>query len=221
MHEIALDLPRFASLVPCCSADRCQSQCTLPLRGFVYEVQIAQWLEREFLSPVPRLDAQHMVRMRDIRDDTPVVICLLANTIVIETPSMELAGDLVQSMLQSLGVTDLGCVANFPTVVAAAQDAMSAISDYSDVGQRLSGAMGGHTALAKGLLYQAEDARVLRVLGVYDGYVLGSMQFLEGYSPSRQQRCCVFAVGFCVLFFRRWCAERRSFFGGKCTGMHN
>eukprot|EP00041_Stephanoeca_diplocostata_P034217 m.1152109 g.1152109 ORF g.1152109 m.1152109 type:complete len:307 (-) comp24481_c0_seq58:1222-2142(-) len=165
VQEISIDVPCFASLVPCARTERCDSQCVLPLRGIVYETQIAHWLEKEFLSPVPRLDADHTVHLRDIRNNAPVLIQLLVSSIVIETPSIALAGDLVQSMLQSLGITDLGSVASFPNELAIAQEVMQGIPECDAVGQRLSGDMSAHTALAKGLLYQAEDARVLRALG--------------------------------------------------------
>jgi Bardet-Biedl syndrome 2 protein len=162
IHELTIDIPAFAmfqaSNVVCSPEESVQ----LPLRGKAFQSQIEEWLELNFLAPRPVLGSSGIISVHSLRENVSVSIALEDDAIVVSTQSMEIAGDLLQSMLRHCKVMELNSVAAFPTEIGAFRTVLGQINDLQSVRLKLSAEIAEKSNLAKGLLFQAEDARLLR-----------------------------------------------------------
>eukprot|EP00038_Savillea_parva_P025538 m.48178 g.48178 ORF g.48178 m.48178 type:complete len:754 (+) comp6968_c0_seq1:84-2345(+) len=162
VHETTLDIPAFALLAPAARPNATTEGVSLPLRGVAFHAQINEWLCAHFLSPRPSLGPDGVVHMMSVRNGEEISIHIKQDEVLVSTVSMELAADVVQSLLRHVRVTELNSHAAFPTEITAFRDVLARINDLQSVRLKLSADMAEKSNLSKGLLLQAEDARHLR-----------------------------------------------------------
>ncbi|GIY60210.1 bardet-Biedl syndrome 2 protein homolog [Caerostris extrusa] len=96
------------------------------------------------------------LRFTCLRSQQPLLITMDSSSeVFIKTDDMELAGELIQSLSQSLTLEDLSVTAHFP------QETEN-VNEYQSVRQQLSADMADNSGLIRNLVVRAEDARLMR-----------------------------------------------------------
>lgn len=84
-----------------------------------------------------------------------------ANSITINTPNMELAGDLVQDICKYLGIEELSSVADFPSELEKFSGILKQVEEANSTRLKLSAEIADSSNYVKTLVIRAEDARIL------------------------------------------------------------
>ncbi|XP_035213893.1 Bardet-Biedl syndrome 2 protein-like isoform X2 [Stegodyphus dumicola] len=82
--------------------------------------------------------------------------------VFIKTDDMELAGELIQSLAQSLTLEDLSVTAHFPQEMENLSNMLTKVNEHQSVRQQLSADMADNSGLIRNLVVRAEDARLMR-----------------------------------------------------------
>jgi len=126
--------------------------------------RITMWVNQNFLLTSDIEDTGHLdLRFISLRDKSPLHIKMEANgNIRIGSNSMELAGDIIHSLANYLGLEDLGSIANFPDEISNAESLLNRAEELNSVRQKLSAAMADNSGLVRTLVVRGEDSRILR-----------------------------------------------------------
>lgn len=177
VHDLQLTLPVFAAMTPRSIAEApldSTSFVRLPVRFNSVEMEIERWLDDSFLTPSPAVSQDGILALVLTRGNIPVEIDFFAdnaNEIHIKTANLEVATDLVQSMLSTLGLTDTQSEVVFPLEMTALRALLAKVDGLNAARQRLSADIAEKSELAKGLLFQAEDRRELQEFaGMQESY---------------------------------------------------
>jgi len=81
-------------------------------------------------------------------------------------PTLQVCGEVVQTIAQFFGIVDLKTVAEFPLEVDVLVGLLNKVNELYDVRDRLIAEVADLTGLAKGLLVRAEDAQMLDDMSV-------------------------------------------------------
>jgi hypothetical protein len=143
VKDFDVHLPKFALFkhVPVTAASAAlelsAAAVTLPLEGPAYRQKVGQWLSKHFLlgSQVVLADELHMVYLRTMK---PVALLIKHGSIKLHTSSMELAAELVQSLLVALGITELNTLADFPDDAEELRLILHTVNEFQSSRQRLS-----------------------------------------------------------------------------------
>jgi Bardet-Biedl syndrome 2 protein len=82
------------------------------------------------------------------------------NEVVIATPDMDLAGDLVQDLALFMSLRDVASTAEFPEELATFEEVVRRVDEYNATRQRLSADMAESAAGVSMLAVRAEEARI-------------------------------------------------------------
>uniref|UniRef100_A0A7S0L2Q7 Bardet-Biedl syndrome 2 protein homolog n=1 Tax=Coccolithus braarudii TaxID=221442 RepID=A0A7S0L2Q7_9EUKA len=99
-----------------------------------------------------------------LRDGQPLWIRMTSEvgcTVQIHTEDMELAGEVLQDLCSSLGITELESVAEFPLEMEKFREVLLKVDEYNAARLRLTAEMADSSNQAKTLVIKAEDARLL------------------------------------------------------------
>jgi Bardet-Biedl syndrome 2 protein len=160
VREVELTIPHFAlfKLLPT-PPPHCDSSVTLPLDGEQYTHKVSEWLTSFFMFSEFGMDGEFHIQ--SLRDGCPASFILGSHTIILRTPSMELAAELIPSLLKFLDVSEINSIADFPPEAKSLQEVLITVNEYQSSRQRLSAEMAEKSTMAKNFLFRAEDGRLL------------------------------------------------------------
>ncbi|KAI1285192.1 Bardet-Biedl syndrome 2 protein [Halotydeus destructor] len=171
VFEMTRRLPKF-SMYTCLSQAEVSS--SLPkVRGYVRMTlnekcsKVVQWLNKNFLLTEDIQETVTSIQMTfsSLRDAKVVSIEMnksTSNELSIRTDSMEIAGDMVQSLVADhLKVQDMASFADFPLEVEHLKRHISKVEEIQTVRQQLSVDIADSSAAVRTLVVRAEDARLL------------------------------------------------------------
>lgn len=133
--------------------------------------QVREWVGATFGASAPCDAAGGFdAAMSSLRDGTPLWIRMresggAGGTVGIHTPSMDLAGEIVQEMAAALGWSEVQSVADFPEEMATFRRTLEAVDECNAVRLHLTAEIADSSNLAKTLVVKAEDARILGEMG--------------------------------------------------------
>ena len=99
--------------------------------------------------------------LQALRDMQPVSFFLQTDKLIIQTQDMDLAAELVQSLLKFLDIREMNAIADFPGQIQDLQDVLTNVNEIQGSRIQLSADLAERSTLAKSLLLRAEDARLL------------------------------------------------------------
>ncbi|XP_023337047.1 Bardet-Biedl syndrome 2 protein homolog isoform X4 [Eurytemora carolleeae] len=166
VFELTRQLPRFSmySLVP--SDDEVpepEGELMLVLKERVQ--RIIMWLNQNFLltEDLENSAAALDVKFLSLRDGAVLSINADGTGVVkIRTNNMDLAGDIVQSLANYLGLEDLGSTAKFPAEMFKLEGLLSRAEELQFVRLKLSADMADHSGVIRSLVVRGEDSRILK-----------------------------------------------------------
>lgn len=82
-------------------------------------------------------------------------------SLTISSDTMDLAGDLVQSLGAYLGIEDLATSCSFPREQQAVESLLTKAEELQGTRQRLSADMADHSGVIRSLVVRAEDSRIM------------------------------------------------------------
>lgn len=82
----------------------------------------------------------------------------------IRTESMEIAGEMIQSLTSFLGIEELQSTADFPTENGKLVELMAKIEEFQSAKMSMSAQMADNSAHIRALIIRAEDARLMKDL---------------------------------------------------------
>lgn len=109
------------------------------------------------------------MNLKCLRTNTDCVIELneVKNQLIIQCNSMQMAGDIIQSIVNDLYPTQsisLNCTSNFPNEIEQLRKLINQIGRLESVRQQLNADFADNTLMIKELIIKAEDARLLNEL---------------------------------------------------------
>lgn len=112
---------------------------------------------------------QLIMNLKCLRTNTDCVIELneVKNQLIIQCNSMQMAGDIIQSIVNDLYPTQsisLNCTSNFPNEIEQLRKLINQIGRLESVRQQLNADFADNTLMIKELIIKAEDARLLNEL---------------------------------------------------------
>ncbi|XP_054718944.1 Bardet-Biedl syndrome 2 protein homolog [Uloborus diversus] len=126
--------------------------------------RVLSWVNNNFLL-IQDLEYVNQMNLRFtcLRSQQPLTITMDSSSeVFIKTDDMELAGELIQSLAQTLTLEDLSVTAHFPQEMDNLSNLLTKVNDYQSVRQQLSADMADHSGLIRNLVVRAEDARLMR-----------------------------------------------------------
>jgi Bardet-Biedl syndrome 2 protein len=160
VRDVDVTIPHFALFkLLSTPPPPCESSVTLPLDGEQYTHKMAQWLASHFMLKDVQDGTEY--HLQSLRDECAASFILRSHSIVLRTPSMELAAELVPALLKFLDISELNSVADFPAEAKSLQDVLITVNEYQSSRQRLSAEMAEKSTMAKNFLFRAEDGRLL------------------------------------------------------------
>ena len=75
--------------------------------------------------------------------------------------SMDVCGDIIQALVEYLGVEDMPSTCDFPEEFAKMEQLLTAADELQNVRQRLSAEMADHSGMIRSLIVRAEDSRLM------------------------------------------------------------
>lgn len=106
----------------------CAILMTHNTKGKQYTHKVADWLQAQFLlKDIVPGEEFHLV---SLRDNQPCSFLLTQNDFQIKTPSMELASELIPSLLQFLDIREMNSVADFPDDAKSLRQVLVTVNEY-------------------------------------------------------------------------------------------
>lgn len=130
---------------------------------------VREWVGATFGVSAPRDAAGGFdAAMTSLRDATPLWIRMReggsangGGTVGIHTPSMDLAGEIVQEMAAALGWSEVRSVADFPEEMEQFRRTLETVDECNAIRLHMTAEIADSSNLAKTLVVKAEDARIL------------------------------------------------------------
>ncbi|KAE8738435.1 hypothetical protein FOCC_FOCC016086 [Frankliniella occidentalis] len=166
VFELTRHLPRFAMYtLMSATAPLSQDQPHNFVSFFISE-RVILWINQNFLlSSELEQEASGgslSVSFTALRDGSLLNISMHpAGRVVISTPNMTLAGDLVQSLASFLNLSNLQVIAEFPDELAHLGEWLEKVSNLQEVRIQLGADLAHRAGLVRNLIVRAEDARLL------------------------------------------------------------
>jgi len=125
--------------------------------------RITIWLSNNFiLTEDLSIDKNINLTFTALRNERPLIIRMEPNgQFTIKTDNMELAGELVQSLITYLNISDLQVTCDFPDELDNLKQTLQKIDQYHSVRQQLTAQMADHSNLIRNLLVRTEDSRLM------------------------------------------------------------
>ena len=159
VKEMMVEIPQFALFdkVPPPPVET-SSSVTLPIHAISTAPRIMQWVSRNFLVGEVEQPSFHLMALRTMQH---VSFYLQKEELIIQTQDMNLAAELVQSLLQYLNIREMNATVDFPGEINELQKTLTTVNEIQGSRIQLSADLAERSTLAKSLLFRAEDARLL------------------------------------------------------------
>lgn len=165
VFELSHSLPKFSMYVPA------EQSAPPPVSGVTFALpnaltKAAKWLGGAFSIATPP-EAEHRGfdhGFTSLRDGRPLRLRASAEgggTFSILTDDLELAGEVLQDLCGSLGVSELESIADFADEMEAFRAVLMRVDDFNAARLKLTAEMADQSNTAKMLVIKAEDARIL------------------------------------------------------------
>lgn len=168
VFELTRRLPRFSMycLIPGRVAAVPASKVSFNISESI--PRIHQWMSQNFLAEIeqPSYEGNTLsVNLLSIRDSS--ILCILfdqsTGEMVFHTDNVELAGDLVQSLVNEfLGIQDLDSQSSFSQVIDSMKEMISRVEQIQSVRSALAADIADTSSAVKSLIIRSEDARLLK-----------------------------------------------------------
>lgn len=156
VRELTASIPRFARFVTA-SASRVSSRVSLAVPT-AYLAKVRTWVNGNFLLTTPLDATATSFSFVSLDNGTPLTISLEAE-LVVATPDGDLAGDVVQALLDFLSMPDLNSICDFPQESEEFNSLLTKVNECHAARQRLAAGLADSSSLVKGFVVRAEDAR--------------------------------------------------------------
>ena len=125
--------------------------------------RVVIWINNNFvLTDDFECEGSINIAFMAVRTNLPLFIQMEANgQMTFFTDDMEVAGLLVQSLVEFLNITDLQVSCDFPAEIENLQQILIKIEQYNSVRQQLSSQMADHSNIIRSLVVRSEDARLM------------------------------------------------------------
>ncbi|XP_023240900.1 Bardet-Biedl syndrome 2 protein homolog [Centruroides sculpturatus] len=163
VFELTRQLPRFSMY----------SLCTEPIKeepksyvNFIINDRIQRmvtWINQNFLlSNEYEVKGDVKISFLSLRTSQLLVIKMdNSGDVTVMTDDMEMAGDVIQSMVQYFNIDDLQVTAEFPQQIEILNNLLSKVEELQSVRQRLSADMADNSGAIRSFVIHAEDARLM------------------------------------------------------------
>ncbi|CAN0162441.1 unnamed protein product [Lampetra planeri] len=164
VFELTRQLPRF-SMYAMCSPDKVpdpQSYVSFSVNDRIQRVIL--WLNQNFLlTEECECESSFLhVAFESQRGNGPLVITMKpSGEVLIYTDDMDLAGDIVQSLVAFLAIEDLQVEAHFPAEMEELRLTLIKVDEFHSVHQKLTAEMADHSNMVRSMLVSAEDSRLM------------------------------------------------------------
>ncbi|VDK75096.1 unnamed protein product [Litomosoides sigmodontis] len=136
--------------------------------------RLAVWINSNFLLTNEILcegDSKLSVNFISLRSNEPVSIEIDGNgKVIIQSKDMELVGNIIQSIAESLVISEIQTIAQFPLEIARLNDITEKLHEMYIMRDRLSATIAERSSAIKEMLVRAEDARTIRQLRLMNKY---------------------------------------------------
>mmetsp|Transcript_10478 Transcript_10478/g.25127 ORF Transcript_10478/g.25127 Transcript_10478/m.25127 type:complete len:701 (-) Transcript_10478:93-2195(-) len=164
VFEIEAQLPKFAMYAKATAEDGPEPLSYVRFKVGERGPQVKAWANNAF-SPevVPEPDSPKLssLRLISMRTGRRLTLLLEGGVVTLGTDDMELAGDLVQDLCQSLQVGELESEADFAQEMGAFQQVLQRVDELNAVRLKMTVDMADSSNIVKQLVIRAEDARML------------------------------------------------------------
>lgn len=129
--------------------------------------RVVQWINKNFLLAEELSESLERIHITflALRDGHPITLDMnreRLNEFVITTDNMELAGDIIQSLVaEYLSIDNLTSVATFPGEIESLKRLIAKVEEIQNVRQQLAADIADNSAAVRALVVRAEDARLL------------------------------------------------------------
>ncbi|GAB1598549.1 Bardet-Biedl syndrome 2 protein-like [Argonauta hians] len=163
VFEIVHTVPRFAMYL---------KYETLPMpepEGYVMFTiteriqRVNIWLNQNFLfDSAIKSDCSLHINFISLRENKPLIFSMdQTKRVAIKTDNMDVAGDLVQSLVSYLKIEDLNVVAHFPSELKVLNSLIEKVNHLNNMRQSLSTDIADYSNLIRSMVVRAEDSRLL------------------------------------------------------------
>eukprot|EP01059_Diplonema_ambulator_P008431 TRINITY_DN18052_c0_g1_i2.p1 TRINITY_DN18052_c0_g1~~TRINITY_DN18052_c0_g1_i2.p1 ORF type:complete len:241 (+),score=33.01 TRINITY_DN18052_c0_g1_i2:112-834(+) len=131
--------------------------------------RVAMWAQQSFNFTFTGGPNSFSAKFVSLRDQQVLLIDMSTEgggKVEIRVKSMEIAGDIVQDLCQSLGIKELESTAEFPSELDDFSKVLMKVDGYNAVRIQLTMEMADSSQLVKALVIRAEDARILSEMGL-------------------------------------------------------
>ncbi|XP_018496842.1 Bardet-Biedl syndrome 2 protein homolog [Galendromus occidentalis] len=164
VFEVSRALPRFAMYTVCSESPSSEAEGTVKFQLNDRPHRVAQWINQSFLleEEVSVREDLHMTFL-SLRDSKLVTFDMdFSGEMTIRTESMEIAGEMIQSLTSFLGIEELQSAADFPAESENLLQLMQRIEEFQSAKMQMSAQMADNSALIRALIVRAEDARLMK-----------------------------------------------------------
>uniref|UniRef100_A0A0R3RVV6 Bardet-Biedl syndrome 2 protein homolog n=1 Tax=Elaeophora elaphi TaxID=1147741 RepID=A0A0R3RVV6_9BILA len=127
--------------------------------------RLALWINSNFLlnDEIPCKDEFKLtVNFISLRNDEPLIVEMDENgKVVIQNNDIELVGNIIQSIAESFGISEIQTTAYFPREIAELNDITEKLQEMYIMRDRLSATIAERSNSIKEMLVRAEDARTI------------------------------------------------------------
>eukprot|EP00048_Salpingoeca_helianthica_P003125 m.64126 g.64126 ORF g.64126 m.64126 type:complete len:741 (+) comp12506_c0_seq1:113-2335(+) len=156
VRELSATIPRFARFMTASPA-RIQGRVSLAVPS-AYLTKVQKWVSENFLLSTPLSGSSTSVSFVALDNGCPLFISMEAE-LVIATPDGDVAGDVVQALLEYLGMGDLNSICDFPQEIEEFTALLTKVNECHAARTRLAAGLADSSTLVKGFVVRAEDAR--------------------------------------------------------------
>ena len=132
--------------------------------------KLETWIQDTFLldqaSLVDTKGDSFSYYFESLRDEKPLGIKLTSSYVLIETPDLTLAAELVQDICSYLQLEELESNADFPAEMERFQQVMTHVDEFNATRLKLTAEMADNSNHVKNLIIRAEDARIVQNMKV-------------------------------------------------------
>ena len=165
VFELTRQLPRFSMyhLVTEPSEERIKPEGKVTMQVQERAQRIVMWINQNFLlTEELETKSELDIEFLDLRDNSSLIFNMDGKgALTISSNSMDLAGDLVQSLGTYLGIEDLATVCSFPQEQEQVENLLEKAEELQSTRQRLSADMADHSGVIRSLVVRAEDSRIM------------------------------------------------------------
>ncbi|XP_022711587.1 Bardet-Biedl syndrome 2 protein homolog [Varroa jacobsoni] len=164
VFEVSRALPRFAMYTLCSESPSSDNEGTVRFQLNDRPHRVAQWVNQSFLleQEITAKEQLHLTFL-SLRDSKLVTFDMdFSGQMTIRTESMEIAGEMIQSLTSFLGIEELQSTADFPTENGKLVELMAKIEEFQSAKMSMSAQMADNSAHIRALIIRAEDARLMK-----------------------------------------------------------